>query len=178
MMIILLLLLVGLGIGVISATLGIGGGVLLVPVLTWMFDYDYKQAAGITLAVLAVPVALPAVWQYYARDVIRNEHLVTAGWIALGFAVGGLGGAWLVHHLDVALLRMLFGLVLIYIAVRFLAASDQEFAAAVIGLVAVTVAWLGYVGLRLLGRRARRPALGDAIRAVTAPGPDVGDYYI
>src|SRR5213593_2212481 len=39
-MTIVLLVVVGLGIGVLSGMLGIGGGVLLVPILVGMFEYD------------------------------------------------------------------------------------------------------------------------------------------
>ena len=57
----LLFLTLGLTIGGLSGMLGIGGGVLLLPALIWLFDLKQAQAAGITLAVLAVPVTLPGV---------------------------------------------------------------------------------------------------------------------
>ena len=60
------LLVIGLGIGVVGGMMGIGG-FLLIPVLTEHFHDDQKQAAGISLAVLAMPVTLPAVWQQISR---------------------------------------------------------------------------------------------------------------
>jgi len=176
---ILFLVLTGLGIGVISGTLGIGGGVLLVPLLMWVFDYEQKEAAGITLAVLAVPVVLPAVWQYYVRDVIRTEHLITAGWIAAGFAVGGLAGGYLIKELPLESLRFLFGLMLIWIAVRFLMVSDSEVARALTGLGGVAVGWLAYVGLRALGRKyPAKPDFAETMRALPSADAGSSDYSI
>ena len=50
---ILLLLILGLAVGVVSGTLGIGGGILLVPALMWLTGIeDQKRAAGISLVII------------------------------------------------------------------------------------------------------------------------------
>jgi uncharacterized membrane protein YfcA len=153
--------------------------VVLVPVLTWLFRYDQKQAAGITLAVLAVPVVLPGVWQYYLKGEIGIRELIAAGWIAVGFAVGCLFGASFVRDVPVATLRLWFGLMLIYVGARFVWASDRDMRLAGLGLGAVAVAWLTWLGLRLIGRRhLARPRLGETIRSFAAAEPDEPDYYI
>src|SRR5262245_30224031 len=107
-MTIILLLLAGLGIGAVSGVLGIGGGVLLVPILMWCFQYEQPKAQGITLAVLAVPVVLPAVWQYYVKGVIKLDDVATAACIAAGFGIGGFVGASFVHDMPLSTLRLLF----------------------------------------------------------------------
>jgi uncharacterized protein len=175
-----LLILVGLGIGILSGMLGIGGGVLLVPILVGFFDYQQKQAAGISLAVLSVPIFLPVVWQYYVQEMINKEHLRTAGWLAMGFAIGGIIGVSLLRHIPRSTLQLLFGLILIYVAARFLIAADadDEATAAAVGLGTVVLAWATFFSLRLLGRRYRVPSLGDAIREAVPQGPRDGDYYI
>ena len=178
-MTVLLLMLVGLGIGVVSGMLGIGGGVLLVPVLMWFFEYDQRKAAGITLAVLCVPVVLPAVWQYYLNKEIGPEELVAAAWIALGFAVGCLTGGAFVREVPIGTLRLLFGLMLIYVGVRFVLLSDRQVRLAALGLSAVALALLAWVGLRLIGRRHLvRPQLGETIRSFATAEPDEPDYHI
>jgi uncharacterized protein len=178
----LLYLLVGVGIGGVSGTLGIGGGVLLVPVLVWL-GFQQHQAAGVTLAVLALPVVLPAAWRYYSQNLLSQQDLLVAVWIGAGFTVGALAGASAVPYLPVGVLRLLFGLMLIYIAVRFLLGANPdnpEVACAAAGLAAVALAWLAYLGLRLLGRRhlARPASLGDQIRKMRQEGVGEAEYYI
>jgi uncharacterized membrane protein YfcA len=178
-MLILCYILVGVAIGVISGTLGIGGGVLFVPILIWFFGVEQHKAQGMTLAVLVPPIGLPAVWQYFRQGILHNGDLVTAGWLALGFAVGGMVGAYYVRGIPPALLRMLFGLMLIYIAVRFLVMSDSEVAAALVGLVAVALSWMAYIGLRAVGRKHLvKPDLGERIRSLQTQAPTSPDYYI
>jgi uncharacterized membrane protein YfcA len=172
----LLYLSVGLSIGVISGTLGIGGGVLLVPVLMWVFKFTQPEAAGTSLAVLVFPVLVLPAWKYYARGQV---HLEAAVWIAGAVAVGSYAGALVVPYLPLPALRVFFGLIMIYVATRFLLASDAEAANAALGLGATAAAWVAYLGLRLLGRRhLRRPDLGQEIRRAEGQGGHDPDYYI
>jgi uncharacterized membrane protein YfcA len=175
---IILYLGIGLTIGMVSGALGIGGGVLLVPALIWLGNLDPTTAAGTTLAVLVVPVVLPAAWMYYSRGYLDVQAAV---WIAAAFAVGSFVGARLrVHHsLPEAEMRIAFALMMIYIAVRFLMASSSEAAQALVGLLAVAFAWVAYLGLRALGRRHRpRPDLGEKIRELEQQGRGDPEYYI
>ncbi|MCI0458801.1 MAG: TSUP family transporter [Gemmataceae bacterium] len=175
---ILLYLVIGLGIGLVSGALGIGGGVLLLPALMWLGRLDQRSAAGTTLAVLVVPVVLPAVWHYYEAGYL---DLKVAGWVAAGFAVGGYLGAFLTvnHYLPDAALRLLFGLLMLYIAVRLIVHADSEVVNAGAGLAAVVFAWLGFLALRALGRRhLSRPSLRDKIREAEQQDRGGPDYYI
>ncbi len=144
---ILLYLGIGLVVGTASGALGIGGGVLLVPALIWLCGMDPQHAAGTTLAVLVVPVVLPAVLQYARADKL---DVWAALWVAGAFAVGSFLGAYLLtnHYLPDRQLRLLFGLVMIYIAIRFILASNSEAATAAVGLTAVLFAWVGFLCLR------------------------------
>jgi uncharacterized protein len=172
------LVLVGFGIGVVSGMFGIGGGVLLVPILVWFFGKDQKLAQGLSLAVLSMPIMIPVVWQYYVHDFIHKEDFITAGWLALGFVAGGLLGVYGLAYISPPTLRLLFALLLIYVGTRFLMAADNDFAAAVIGVGAVLVSWVAFFGMRLLGRAYRPRQLGEAIRAAESDAKWEGDYYI
>jgi uncharacterized membrane protein YfcA len=177
---VLFYLLLGLVIGGIGGMVGIGGGVLLIPALTALFRMEPRQAAGVTLAVLAVPVTLPAVVQYYSQGHVRREDLVVAGWIALAFAVGTFFGARLQKHLDVGQLRLFFGLIMLYTGVRLIVHSDFDAVSAAAGLIATGFAWLGFLGLRALGRRhISRPSLAAQIqREAAGSSANPIDYYI
>lgn len=173
---IILYLLVGLFVGGISGTLGIGGGVLLIPILVWIFGFDHQKATGTTLAVLVPPIGLLAAWEYYQKGLM---DLPAALFIATTFVIGAYGGALLMPLIPVVQLRLFFGLLLIFVAVRFLLASDSEVASAFVGLLAVGLAWVVYVGLRWLGRRyPSRPDLQATIQASKEKSRSEADYYI
>lgn len=177
---IFLFLVMGLAVGTLSGTLGIGGGILLVPALMWFAGVeDQRRAAGITLVVLTPPIALPAVLQYISQGLIRWEDLGWAAWIAVGFALGSYGGALVVPHIPITTLRLIFGMMLLFVAVRFLLASDTAVNAAFHGGVAMGSACLVFLGLRLLGRRSLPPpGLGEHIRQFAGRPTDPGDYSI
>lgn len=174
-MTILYYLLVGASVGLLSGALGIGGGVVLVPVLIWLFGFEQPKATGTTLAVLALPVGWLAAWRYYNRGFMDLE---AALWIAPSFALGAYGGAVLVPLLPVSALRLAFGFMLLYIGIRFVVASDSEVTLAAATLVGLALAWLSYLSLRLLGRRLPRPGLQAQSQRVLAQGRGHDDYYI
>jgi uncharacterized protein len=173
---ILLYLTIGFTIGSASGAMGIGGGILLVPALIWLCGFEPSRAAGTSLAVLVPPIGLPAAWKYYAND---RMDLVAAVWIASGFTVGAYIGATVVHYLPEQMLRLFFGAVMIYVALRFMLDSSPEAAKAAGGSIAFGFAWLAYFGFRALGRKHTPPPdLGSHIRAKDAAGWGEADYHI
>ncbi|MBI5069957.1 MAG: sulfite exporter TauE/SafE family protein [Deltaproteobacteria bacterium] len=107
--------LVGLGAGVLSGLLGIGGGVVLVPLLALLLGMGQLQAQGLTLAVLLLPIGLPAVVAYHRRFPIR---WALVGLLVAGFLPGVLAGSSLAVHLPERPLRALFVLLLLAVAWR------------------------------------------------------------
>jgi len=89
------LCLIGLGIGMISGMVGIGGGLLIIPILMIGFAFTQQQATGTSLAMLLPPVGIFAVMAYAKTG---NVDWRFAGLLALGFVIGGYIGAWLVNH--------------------------------------------------------------------------------
>ena len=173
---ILLYIAIGLTIGTLSGMLGIGGGVLLVPALIWLCGFDYPRATGTSLAVLAPPIALPAALKAFSES---RVDLTAAVWIACSFAVGGYSGATAVRYLHPEYLRLGLGLVMLYIAMRFIVESNSDTANAAAGLTAATLALLGSWGLRLLGRRHLPPqSLGHHIRTAQEKGWGDIEYHI
>lgn len=172
----LLFVAIGLSVGTVSGALGIGGGILLMPALIWLCGFEPYKAAGTSLAVLALPVTLPAALKYYSA---RRMDLEAAVWIALAFVVGAYVGASLVYYIPQQMLRLVFGLIMIYIAVRFILASDSQVAEAAAGLTSFALAIIAFFGLRALGRKHLvRPDLGTHIRDQQEKGWEDSEYYI
>lgn len=106
---------VGLMVGVFSGMVGIGGGVVLVPILAYGFGMTQEMAQGTTLALLLPPTGLLAFWQYYRAG---HADLKIGLLLALGIFIGGyFGGSW-AQHMSNAALRKLFAVVLVGIAVK------------------------------------------------------------
>jgi uncharacterized membrane protein YfcA len=127
---------------------------------------------------LIPPIGLPAAWRYYSEGTIRLE---AALWIAAAFALGAYAGAWLVNYFEVGdlTLRLTFGLVMIFVAIRFIVYSDAETVNVAAGLISTAGAWCLYLGLRLLGRRhLPRPDLGEHIRQKQKQGWGETEYHI
>lgn len=113
----LLYIILGLMAGIFAGIFGIGGGTILIPALVFLFGLTQHQAQGTTLAIMVPPIGLLAALRYYYGG---NVKLGMAGFICLGFFVGGLIGAHLVQNLSDPLLKRLFGIFLLFIAVRMI----------------------------------------------------------
>jgi uncharacterized protein len=105
----------GIAAGTASGLLGIGGAVIIIPALVFIFGFDQKMAQGTTLLLMVPPIGILAALQYY-----RAGHVdVKAGAIiAALFLVGGFLGAKLASLLDPGLMRKVFAVCLAGIAVK------------------------------------------------------------
>lgn len=110
-------LLLGLAAGVMSGLFGIGGGVVIVPILCTLFHFEQKRAAGTSLAALLLPVGLPGVLLYNQAGELSLIHALP---VAIGLLVGALGGAKLAIGLNSALVKRLYGLFLLIIGITFI----------------------------------------------------------
>jgi len=112
---ILLGLLVGVLIGVFSGLVGVGGGIILVPILIYAFHMDQHQAQGTSLAMLLPPTGLLAFLKYYKAG---HADVKLGLLIAAGVFVGGyFGGEW-AQHIPEAVMRKVFAVLLAGVAVK------------------------------------------------------------
>jgi uncharacterized membrane protein YfcA len=114
---IILFLLIGLVAGVLSGLLGIGGGILIVPALVFIFGYSQHMAQGTTLALMVPPIGILAAWMYYKQG---DVNLTAAAFICLGFFIGGFFGARFASAIPELFLRRLFGLLFFVVSVRMM----------------------------------------------------------
>jgi uncharacterized protein len=103
----------GLGVGVLSGLLGIGGGSVIVPALVLLFGYDQHLAEGTSLAVIIPTAALGAI--SHARR--GYTDWATGGRLGLGGAVGALIGAEVALAIPSATLARAFGVLLAVVTV-------------------------------------------------------------
>lgn len=106
--------------GALSGLFGIGGGIILVPVLGALMGLDQHQAQGVSLAVMLAPVGLPAVLHY--RKTGHRIRWGLVGILLLGFLAGVTAGALLANAIPARPLRWGFIGFLLLMAARYLAA--------------------------------------------------------
>jgi hypothetical protein len=112
------LVLLGIAAGMISGTLGLGSGTIVIPALVLLFGCEQKSAQGIALAVM-VPMALLAAFVYWRNPRI-DVDLAAAGIMAVGAIAGVLAGAFLADRLSGPTLRRIFAIYLLAIGVKML----------------------------------------------------------
>lgn len=110
------MLLTGLAAGVLSGLFGIGGGVIIVPLLTLVLGLTLQQAAGTSLAALLLPVGLFGAIQYWQAGQV---NLLNAAMLAAGLVIGVYLGARLGLSAPSELVQRAFGVLLVVVGVRF-----------------------------------------------------------
>lgn len=130
---VLVFILIGLAVGYCGGTLGIGGGLLLVPALMHCCGFEPGRAAGTSLAVLSIPVLLPATFKAHSQGRVEIEAVL---WIAGAFALGAYAGAASLHRLPAALPALALGCLMIVLGVRLAAQAGAVLwaAAALVGV--------------------------------------------
>jgi len=108
----LLLLCIGLFAGLMSGMIGIGGGIVMVPLLL-LLGMSQHQSQGISLAVLAVPVTALAAFNYYKEGYVDLKY---AAVIAVFFVIGGYIGSKFALQIDEKILKKVFGFILLIVA--------------------------------------------------------------
>jgi uncharacterized membrane protein YfcA len=113
---VLLLLCIGLAAGMLSGMIGVGGGIIIVPLLV-LFGFTQHQAQGTSLAALLPPVTLLAVINYHKAGHINWKYAMI---ISLIFIAGGYLGSKIAINIDQKLLKKIFGVILLLIAGKLL----------------------------------------------------------
>jgi len=104
---------VGLFAGAVSGLIGIGGGIIIVPCLIYIFGYSQHMAQGTTLAMLIPPIGILAAWAYYKQGYV---NFPVAGLLCLGFIFGCYISAKFAVGFSEVVLRRIFAVCLLFVA--------------------------------------------------------------
>ena len=113
----ILSVLIGVVSGMSSGFFGIGGAIILIPALIYVFKFSQHLAQGTALAALLLPVGILAVIEYYKSG---DVNIKIALFIALGFTVGGLIGASMMQSVPSPVLKKMFAVMLLIISLSML----------------------------------------------------------
>lgn len=106
----------GLFAGSLAATLGVGGGIIYVPVLVSVFGFSQLGAQGTSLAVILATSVVGTILHSKADRVVWKVAFVTGG-VGIVFA---LGGARLAFSMNEEVLSKVFAVVMAVLAIRMM----------------------------------------------------------
>lgn len=114
---VLILLMIGLLAGFLSGTVGVGGGVIIVPFLVYLLGFEQHRAQGTSLFMFLFPIGILGVMNYYKKGFV---DIKTALVICSTFVVGSYLGSRFSLSLDQQMVRRIFGGVFLLVALKML----------------------------------------------------------
>ena len=110
------LILIGLLGGVLSGLLGVGGGVIMVPLLVLTAGYGQREAHALSLGAI-IPISIAGGAAYWAAGEV---HPLEAGALTVGAIAGARLGAVALSRIDERTLKLVFGLFVLGVSILLL----------------------------------------------------------
>lgn len=117
------LIFLGISAGILSGLFGIGGGIVMVPILVSFFSMELLDANAISLAAMLLPVGIMGVITYYKAGLIDIKHSLI---IAIGLMLGSYIGGEIAIHINESLLSKLYAAYLLYAASTYLFSKSPK----------------------------------------------------
>jgi uncharacterized membrane protein YfcA len=105
---------VGTAAGGFSGMFGVGGGIVIVPLLVLWLGYDEREAAGTSLAAIVVIAAISA----GIHALYGNVDVAKGALIGIPAVFGAVLGTWLQQRVPVRWISLLFAGVLVAVALE------------------------------------------------------------
>ncbi|HVP39170.1 MAG TPA: sulfite exporter TauE/SafE family protein [Candidatus Saccharimonadales bacterium] len=114
------MLFVALGalVGGAAGFFGVGGGIIAVPALVYLFGFSQKEAQGTSLMMMIPPLGLVAVYEYWRQQAIGPKDLGVAAMLVVGFLAGSLVTSSFIGKVSDPVLKKAFAVLLVFVAAR------------------------------------------------------------
>jgi hypothetical protein len=113
----IILIIIGLVAGALSGFVGVGGGIIIVPALVYLLGLSQFEAQGTSLLLMLPPIGILAAMNYYQSGAVNWKY---ASVIALTFVVGGYFGSKITLKLDETLVKLIFGVLMLLVAIKMI----------------------------------------------------------
>lgn len=117
---IIILSIIGLLAGILSGLVGIGGGIIMVPLFILFLGLTQHNAQGLSLAVMLPPVTFLAVYNYHTAGEGGNIDWRIALLVAVLFMIGGFLGSKIALQIDQRMLKKIFGVMMLIVAIKLI----------------------------------------------------------
>lgn len=114
-----------LAVGFFSAGIGVGGGAIMVPTLVWLFRFEFRQAAGTSLAII-IPISLIGALShiFLFRHALNLQLLLI---FVPATVLGALLGGFFLLNFKTRYLKLAFAIFIMIAGMRMLGIFDVSF---------------------------------------------------
>ncbi|MBT5750269.1 MAG: sulfite exporter TauE/SafE family protein [Flavobacteriales bacterium] len=116
----IILIIIGLLAGILSGLVGVGGGILMIPLLIIFLGLSQHQAQGTALFAMLPPIGILAAINYYKEGFVKWEYAIV---IAFTFVIGGYLGSKLSLSLPPQTVRRIFGVIMLLGAIKLISSK-------------------------------------------------------
>ena len=116
----IILIIIGLLAGILSGLVGVGGGILMIPLLIIFLGLTQHQAQGTALFAMLPPIGILAAINYYKEGFVKWEYAIV---IAFTFVIGGYLGSKLSLSLPPQMVRRIFGVIMLFGAIKLISSK-------------------------------------------------------
>lgn len=117
MTVLVILLTLGMVAGILSGLVGVGGGIIIVPVLVYFLGFSQHQAQGTTLAMFLIPIGILGAYNYYKQGYV---DIKTALLISSTFVIGSYIGSKISISLDQNTVKKIFGIIILLVSLKMI----------------------------------------------------------
>lgn len=100
-----------------AGMLGIGGAIIMIPALVFIMGLSQTTAQGTSLAVMLPPIGIFAAYNYWKAGEVNLKFALI---LAVTFIVGSYFGSKWALNLPQALIKKIFGILLLLVAAKML----------------------------------------------------------
>ncbi len=116
---IIILIIIGLLAGILSGLVGVGGGIIMVPLFVFVLGLTQHNAQGLSLAVMLPPITILAVYNYHNANGGSIDWKATVI-VATLFVLGSFLGSKLALQIDQRMLKKIFGFFMLIVAIKMI----------------------------------------------------------
>ena len=113
----IVLIIIGLLAGMLSGFVGVGGGLVMIPLLMMFLGLSQLEAQGTAIVAMLPPIGILAAINYFKSGYVKWEYAVI---IALTFVVGGYFGSKISLNLNPEIVKKIFGIVMLFAAIKLI----------------------------------------------------------
>ena len=116
----IILIVIGLLAGILSGLVGVGGGILMIPLLIIFLGLTQHEAQGTALFAMLPPIGILAAINYYKEGFVKWEYAIV---IAFTFVIGGYLGSKFSLSLPPQTVRRVFGVIMLLGAIKLISSK-------------------------------------------------------